>query len=188
VSEELPANWVHLGVYLGVYLGDGWWRYRQNKHHRWFLDEAQINQYHLAGALHPSVQWWEAMTVPRRSVQFVEPGEGITFVAVVCEDLARLNEVADMLRAVAPAVAVTPLLDGPQLSSRWTARYASVLADDPASAVLTLTSYGMVGRCRPAGRPPSSVVALRKDATRPARDRPRSRLPRGAPERRRRPR
>jgi len=126
--------------------------------------------------------------VPRRSVQFVELGEGITFVAVVCEYLARLNEVADMLRAVAPAVAVTPLLDGPQLSSRWTARYASVLADDPASAVLTLTSYGLVERCRPAGRPPSSVVALRTDSTRPARDRPRSRLPRGAPERRRRPR
>ena len=41
------------------------------------------------------------------------------------------------------------LLDGPQLTSRWAARYASVLADDPGSAVMTLTSYGMVQRSRP---------------------------------------
>ena len=160
------ANWVHLGVNLG----ERWWHYRQNKHHRWYLDEGQINQYHLAGALHPSVRWWEAMEVPRRSVQFVELGEGITFVAVVCEDLARLDEVADLLRAVGPTLAVTLLLDGPQLASRWTARYAGVLADDPGSAVLTLTAYGMVERSRPPGFAPSSVVALWKDSTRGLRE------------------
>ncbi|MBD0293375.1 MAG: hypothetical protein ICV70_07355 [Jiangellaceae bacterium] len=165
-ADEPPANWVHLGVFLG----DGWWHYRQNKHHRWFLDEVQIGQYHLAGALHPSVRWWEAMTVPRREVQFIELGEGITFVAVICEDLARLDEVADLLRAIGPTLAVTPLLDGPQLSSRWTARYAAVLADDPGSAVLTLTPYGMVERSRPAQLPPSSVVALWKDSTRGLRE------------------
>ena len=60
---------------------------------------------------------------------------------------------------------VSVLLDGPQLASRWTARYASVLADDPGSAVLTLTSAGMVRRCRPAGCATSNVVALWKDAT-----------------------
>ena len=163
---EQAANWVHLGVNLH----DRWWHYRQNKHHRWYLDESQINQYHLAGALHPSVRWWEAMAVPRRAVQFVELGEGITFVAVVCEDLARLDEVADLLRAVGPTLAVTLLLDGPQLASRWTARYAGVLADDPGSAVLTLTASGMVERSRPPGHPPSSVVALWKDSTRGLRE------------------
>jgi hypothetical protein len=40
-----------------------------------------------------------------------------------------------------------------------------VLADDPGSAVCTLTSYGMVRRCRPPGCQPSRIVALWKDAT-----------------------
>ena len=62
------------------------------------------------------------------------------------------------------------LLDGPQLTSRWAARYASVLADDPGSAVLTLTSYGMVQRSRPPGHDPSSVVALWKDPERGTRE------------------
>ena len=64
------------------------------------------------------------------------------------------------------------LLDGPQLPSRWTARYASVLADDPGSAVLTLTSYGMVERSRPPGRDASRVIALEKDPTRGLREIP----------------
>ena len=61
---------------------------------------------------------------------------------------------------------VTLLLDGPQLASRWTARYASMLADDPGSAVLTLTSYGMVANAWHEDLHPSSVVALWKDNTR----------------------
>jgi hypothetical protein len=165
-QANAPTNWVRIGAYFG----DSWWHYSQNKHHRWFLDESQISQYNLAGELHPAVRWWEAMPVPRRSVQFIELGEGITFVAVICEDLARLDEVADLLRAVGPTLVVTPLLDGPQLSSRWTARYATVLADDPGSAVLTLTSYGMVERSQPAEKPKSSVVALWKDSTRHLRE------------------
>lgn len=157
----LPGNWVHLGVLLG----GRWWHYRQNKHHRWSLDESQILQYHLGGALHPGLRWWESMEVPRRSIQFVELGGGITIVALVCEDLARLDAVADLLRTVGPTLVLTVLLDGPQLASRWTARYASVLADDPGSAVLTLTSFGMVDRSRPGGVAPSRVVALWKDPT-----------------------
>ena len=167
-ADERPGNWVHLGVLLGGH----WWHYRQNKHHRWSLDESQILQYHLGGTLHPSVRWWESMEVPRRSIQFLEFGGGITFVAVVCEDLARLDAVAELLRTVGPTLVVTVLLDGPQLASRWTARYASVLADDPGSAVLTLTSFGMVERSRPEGLPPSRVVALWKDPTRGIREIP----------------
>jgi hypothetical protein len=67
---------------------------------------------------------------------------------------------------------VTTLLDGPQLASRWTARYASVLADDPGSAVVTLTSFGFVQRSLPAGRPPSRVVSLWKDPVRGLREIP----------------
>ena len=98
-------------------------------------------------------------------MQFVEIGGGITIVAVICEDLARLDAVADLLRTVGPTLVLTVLLDGPQLASRWTARYASVLADDPGSAVLTLTAFGMVERSLPAGFAPSRVVALWKDPT-----------------------
>src|SRR5215210_2660841 len=110
------------------------------------------------------------MEVPPRVLQVLELGEGLTLVAVICEDLARLDEVAELLRDIGPTLVVTILLDGPQLASRWTARYASVLADDPGSSVLTLSAAGMVARSRPPGMPPSSVIALWKDATRGLRE------------------
>src|SRR5262249_36534526 len=50
--------------------------------------------------------------------------------------------------------------------------YASVLADDPGSAVVTLTSFGFVQRSRPPGRPPSRVVSLWKDPVRGLREIP----------------
>ena len=153
-----PRNWVHIGVSVG----GQWTHIQQSKHHRWSLDDTQIRQYHLAGALQPYIRWWEAMEVPRRSVQFVELGGGITLTSLVCEDLAQTDEVAGVIRAVGPTIVVTPLLDGPQLSSRWGARYAGVLADDPGSAVLTLTSLGMAQRSRPPGHDPTPVVALWK--------------------------
>jgi hypothetical protein len=165
---QLPSNWVHLGRSTG----HGWQHMRQNKHHRWSLDEGQIDQYHLGGALHPHIRWWEAMDVPRRSIQFLERGDGAVLAAVICEDLAQIDEVADVIRSVGPTIVVTPLLDGPQLSSRWTARYASVLADDPGSAVLTLTSYGMAQRSRPNRRDPSSIIALWRDPVRGTREIP----------------
>jgi hypothetical protein len=175
---RLPGNWVHNGVSprltkagpLPASTTTEWFHVRQNKHHRWSLDEHQINQYHLGGALHPQVRWWEATEVPRRSVGIMEVGEGVTVVAVVCEDLAQIDEVAEVIRAVGPSLVFTPLLDGPQLNSRWAARYASVLADDPGAAVLTLTSYGMAQRSRPPGRAPSPVVALWKDPVRGLRE------------------
>jgi hypothetical protein len=171
-TGHLPCNWVHTGVNprlrKGVGPPDGpgqeWFHIRQNKHHRWSLDENQIYQYHLAGALHPHVRWWEAMAIPPRSLQFVSVGEEITIVSLVCQDLAETDELADVIRAVGPTVVFTVLLDGPQLASRWAARYASVFADDPGSVVLTLTSFGMAQRSRPPGREASPIVALLKDA------------------------
>src|SRR5439155_17058099 len=161
-GSRQPANW----VYLGVRVAGRWRRYRQTKHHRWSLDASQIGQYHLDAALDPDVRWWEDMAVPRRSVRFLEFGEGVTMVSLICEDLARLDDVAELVRSVGPSLVVTPLLDGPQLSAHWTARYASVLADDPGSTVLTLSCLGMVQRSTPRGLPPSRVVALWKDPVR----------------------
>jgi hypothetical protein len=166
--DRFPANAVHTGL-----LVDGrWWHYRQRKHHRWFLDGSQIEAYNIAGALHPGVRWWEAMDIPERGVHILELGGGITVAAVICEDLARLDGVAQLLRSLGPTLVLTLLLDGPQLASRWTARYAGVLADDPGSSVLTLTALGMALRSRPGGMPPSRVVAMWKDPVRGVREIP----------------
>jgi len=150
------ANYAHLG-------GGDWRAPKQHKHHRWCLDPAQVHQYHLGAALDPSRSWWEAISVPQRSLTFVSVSEWLTVCPLVCEDLARPDPVADVIRAVAPTLVVGLLLDGPQLASRWPARYASVLADDPGCSVLTLTSLGMTQRCQPPGFEASRVVALWKD-------------------------
>jgi hypothetical protein len=173
------GNWIHIGVNPAFEKGPSsrdaggaeWFHIRQDKHHRWSLDDTQIFQYHLGGVLHPGIRWWEAMDVPRRAIQFVEVAE-LTLVALVCEDLAQNGHVAELIRSVGPTVVMTGLLDGPQLNSRWAARYASVLADDPGSAVLTLTSYGMVKRCRPHRQEASRVVAMWKDPARGVREIP----------------
>ena len=83
--------------------------------------------------------------------------------SLVCEDLAQNDDVAEVIRSIGPTIVSTALLDGPQLTSRWSARYASVLADDPGSAVMTLTSFGMAQRSRPSGHESSPVIALWKD-------------------------
>ena len=165
-----PGNWIHTGFNVRLQKGrpppsaDGgaWFHIRQNKHHRWSLDESQIKQYHLGSVLHPHIRWWEAMEVPRRAVHFIEVAE-LTTVSLVCEDLAENDNVAELIRSVGPTVVVAGLLDGPQLTSRWSARYASVLADDPGSTVLTLSSLGMVNRSQPHDHGSSPVVALCKD-------------------------
>jgi hypothetical protein len=175
---RFPRNWVHKGVSPRLEkgerpskaLGECWFHLRQNKHHRWALDEPQIFQYHLGGALHPQVRWWEAMDVPRRSLQFVELGEELVMISLICEDLAQMDDVAEVIRSVGPTAVMTPLLDGPQLNSRWAARYASVLADDPGAAVCTLSSFGMVQRSRPPAREASRVFALWKDPVRGTRE------------------
>lgn len=168
---QFPGNWLHLGYNPRLEKGGSlpseghpWFHIRQNKHHRWSLDGSQVAQYHLGGALHPHIRWWEAMDVPRKAIQFVEVAE-LVLTSLVCEDLAHNDDISQLIRSVGPTVVMNMLLDGPQLTSRWTARYASVLADDPGSAVLTLTSYGMVERSRPHGRDASRVIALWKDPT-----------------------
>jgi hypothetical protein len=171
-SGPFPSNWSHIGINARLEKGgplatgdrQPWFHLRQNKHHPWSLDESQVDQYHLGGALHPHIRWWEAMDVPRKEIQIVEVAE-LVLVAPICEDLAQNDDIAQLIRSVGPTAVVVGLLDGPQLASRWSARYASVLADDPGSSVLTLSSFGMVERSRPEGREASRVVALWKDPT-----------------------
>jgi hypothetical protein len=90
---RFPGNWLHIGINPRLEKGgpppigdpESWFHIRQNKHHRWSLDEGQITQYHLGGVLHPHVRWWEAMEVPRLAMQFVELAE-LTQASLVCED------------------------------------------------------------------------------------------------------
>lgn len=139
---------------------------RQSKHHRWCLDRNQILQYDLGGQLPTGVRCWENSHVDRRDIFFATLGGWLTFSVLICEDLARQDPIADVMRAVGPNLVVALLMDGPQLTARWPARYASVLADDPGTSVLSLTSLGMCVRSRrpdAPSAPASRVIGLWKD-------------------------
>ena len=138
--------------------------YQQRKHHRWKLDREQIRRYGLAAQLDPNLPWWEDISVDRRQIGFATISENVTLACLICEDLARPDPAAELIRAVAPNLVIVLLMDGPQTESRWPARYASVLADDPGSSVLTLTSLGMVDRSRDRQKfKASRKIALGKD-------------------------
>jgi hypothetical protein len=140
---------------------DGTSKYIQYKHHRWRLDDSQISRYGLSAVL-PSdkTTWWESIKIPKRRVSFINVGDMMTISHLICEDLARQDPIGDLVRHVGPTLVVTILLDGPQLKNRWSARYASVLADDPGCSVITLTSIGMVKRHSSAFGLMSRVIAL----------------------------
>ena len=144
--------------------------HKQPKHHRWCVDGEQIHNYHLGSVLHPDHSYWEDIEIHERSLEFTSCGAWLTMCHLVCEDLARLDPVSEVIRAVGPNLVVALLMDGPQLENRWPGRYASVLADDPGSSVLSFTSIGMVARSVPRGTQPSRVVALWKDCKRGARE------------------
>ena len=80
--------------------GLGPWQVQvQPKHHRWCLDGEQIHQYHLGGALHPTRRYWEDIEVPERQLRFASFGEWLTLCHLICEDLARLDPVSDVIRS-----------------------------------------------------------------------------------------
>lgn len=164
VPDQFGDNRAEVGFFLDS--GDGGKRVvylHQHKHHRWRLDEGQIRGYNLGARLDPKKLWWEGIRIPERKVTFVEPIPGITVCPLICEDLARQDPVASMLRTVGPSLVICLLMDGPQFASRWSSKYASVLADDPGSSVLTLTSKGMVDRWSSPYSPSREVVALWRD-------------------------
>ena len=138
---------------------------RQDKHHRWRLDKRQIVQYGLGSRLDVAANWWEHISVGNRELNFVALDDWLTVCPLICEDLARQDPISELVRAVGPNLVIALLMDGPQLPSRWPARYATVLADDPGSSVLTLTSIGMAELSRPpAASSTSRAIALWKDA------------------------
>jgi hypothetical protein len=140
---------------------------RQDKHHRWKMERSQILQYGCGANLSHVREWWEYIELGKRSISFASLNPWLTIAALICEDLARQDPAAELIRAVGPNLVIAILMDGPQLASRWSARYATVFADDPGCSVLTLTSLGMATLSRPTGKPESRVVALWKDALTP---------------------
>ncbi len=132
----------------------------QTKHHRWKLDEEQIIRYQLGDSLAPHKDWWEDIQVDNKGLIVLDTGRH-SIVPLVCEDLARQDSVTPMIRTLGPSLVVALLLDGPQLAGRWSGRYASILAEDPGSSVLSVTSIGMVmASTPPFGKPKSRAVAL----------------------------
>lgn len=126
---------------------DGWHiNSAREKHHRWKLNQAQIERYGLSARLDPKKNWWEAIPLSRRVVEFFEPRAGTSMTVLICEDLARADPCQTVVRSVGPNLVLALLMDGPQRKFRWPGHYAGVLADDPGSSVLTLTSYGLIAR------------------------------------------
>jgi hypothetical protein len=152
-------------VMVGLDIGEGKHEYTQHKHHRWRLESGQIEQYGLGCGLDGRMKWWwESLTIQRRDCTFFSVNPWLTFCVLICEDLARQDPVAELVRTVGPNLVIGLLMDGPQLGTRWSARYATVLADDPRCSVLTVTSAGLVDLTRSQGLTGSRSIALWKDA------------------------
>lgn len=116
----------------------------REKHHRWKLDQSQLRDYGLLGTLSPELSWWENISLQSRQVDFTVMRRDSVVAAMICEDLARVDPCQQIIRAVGPNLVIALLMDAPQVEARWPARYATVLADDPGCAVLTLTSRGLM--------------------------------------------
>lgn len=138
----------HNEVRVATFFAGRWYDIAQRKHHRWQLDRSQIIQYQLEGKLPTERKWFEHISVSQRRLTVLAPTGWLTLTSLICEDLARLEPVSELIRGIGPTLLMALLSDGPQKNHRWSARYASVLADDPGTAVLTLTSLGMATRSK----------------------------------------
>jgi hypothetical protein len=135
----------------------------QYKHHRWQIEASQITTYGLGGTLGAEKSWWENIEIRDRALRFIASRPELVLCPLICEDLARQDPVAELVRSVGPNLVIALLMDGPQMAERWSARYATVLADDPGSSVLTISSLGMVKLSRPYNCKPSRIVGSWKD-------------------------
>lgn len=140
----------------------------REKHHRWTLDRDEVLAYGLEGRLSPSISWAEDIDLLSRRVDFAVVRQSSVISAMICEDLARVDPCQELLRAIGPSIVFALLMDAPQLKARWPARYATILAEDPGSAVLTLTSRGLMTRQHRIGKYLSKggedrIVALWRD-------------------------
>ena len=135
----------------------------REKHHRWKLEKGQIKSYGLT-ELDERRSWWENLTILSRSLDVLVYRGTSTLTALICEDLARVDPCQAVIRAIGPNLLIALLMDGPQLDARWSGRYATVLAEDPGTSVLTITSFGLIARQNDMGKfDQSCSIALWKD-------------------------
>lgn len=157
----------HNEARMAVFFAGKWYDITQRKHHRWQLDRNQILQYALEGYFPTNQKFFEYSSVSQRRLTILTPNSWMALTSLICEDLARQEPVGEILRGIGPSLLMALLSDGPQLASRWSARYASVLADDPGTAVLSLTSKGMAERSQPLNKEQvkstKTIVGLWKD-------------------------
>jgi hypothetical protein len=141
-ETRLPRNTVRLAVYFS----GKWYDMSQTKHHRWKLTRNQLIQYELSGRFSTERSWFEHVDIEQRRLSFFVPNAWLALCPLICEDLAQLEPVSEIIRSLGPTLLIALLMDGPQIKERWPARYASIFADDPGTAVMTMTSLGMVDR------------------------------------------
>ncbi|ADJ64950.1 conserved hypothetical protein [Herbaspirillum seropedicae SmR1] len=140
----------------------------QSKHHRWRLDKSQVDRYGLSFARSSkSSKWWEDIDISERHLPFYSIGKDLSLTVLVCEDLARSDPAMPVIRAVGPNLILALLMDGPQLPLRWPGRYATVLAEDPGSSVLSITCAGMVDRSNQREHNPLRSIGLWGEAGAP---------------------
>lgn len=146
--------------------GEGAVKREQNKHHRWRLDRRQTEGYALDfDNDEKNDQWWEDIEVGNRQLPFFGLRKDMSLTTLICEDLARADPAMSVIRSVGPNLVIALLMDGPQLETRWPGRYATVLADDPGSAVLSFTCSGMVDRSNWRQVRPARSIGLWRDAS-----------------------
>lgn len=149
VTSERHQDGNYVATFAGYHPNDqmGQWLVSfREKHHWWILDEPQIKTYSIGDVLDPDVVWREAIDLHSRSLDVFSISKLLTFTSLICEDLARIDPCQQLLRSIGPNLVFALLMDGPQLHNRWSSRYASVLSEDPGTAVLSLTSKGLINR------------------------------------------
>lgn len=159
-----PAN----GAYMGFFVnGKRKQAFFHAKHHRWRLTGDQIDMYDLSPSLDPSRVWWEDIRLTNRCIPFLVVRNKWTVTSLICEDLARNDPAREVVEAVGPNLVISLLMDGPQIKDRWSSRYATVLAEDPGSSVLSMSSFGLIERSNRKseeyGFTPSNSFALWRD-------------------------
>jgi hypothetical protein len=137
----------------------------REKHHRWKLEDHQIGGYALSSALSPNAHWWEKLDIMSRAIDVFVFRKDSCLTTLICEDLARVDPCQELVRSIGPNLVVALLMDSAQIKSRWPARYATVLAEDPGSSVLTVTSRALVDRFNAEGGAEhrSNAIALWRD-------------------------
>jgi len=80
----------------------------REKHHRWKLDQSQIEAYGLTG-LSADKSWWEELTILSRSLDLLVYRGNTTLTTLICEDLARVDPCQAVVRAVGPNLLIALL-------------------------------------------------------------------------------